>query len=188
MAVVINKELKEALGPELSTQLEDTLKDKNVVVELQDNFIPKTRFDEVNEQVKTYKKTASEYETKVADLTKNAKSQEELTAAIQKLTDENTTIKTNYEAQLQAREKEYAINEELRVAEPKNLKAVRALLDTEKPIKEQLEALKKSDPYLFKEVVTPPPSKGGRGTPPAPGSSEADAILRKSFGLKTETK
>jgi len=52
MIKVINKELKEKMGDELYAQLEEVLKDSNVVIETQENFIPKSRFDEVNEKAK----------------------------------------------------------------------------------------------------------------------------------------
>src|SRR6056297_2717890 len=49
---IINKELKEKLGDELYKQVEDKLGDSDVVIETKDNFIPKKRFDEVNEKAK----------------------------------------------------------------------------------------------------------------------------------------
>jgi hypothetical protein len=61
MIKVINKELREKLGDELFAQIEEVFKEANVVIETQENFIPKSRFDEVNEKAKQIEKY-SDYE------------------------------------------------------------------------------------------------------------------------------
>ena len=51
----INPDLKALLGDELYAQLETKLKDKDVVIETTEGFIPKARFDQVSADLKDYK-------------------------------------------------------------------------------------------------------------------------------------
>lgn len=80
-------------------------------------------------------------------------------------------------------------------AKGRNIKGIRANLDVETlkssknqeaDIKTALEALKKSDAYLFDDGGTPPPYSAGAGTGGAGGYS-ADATLRAAMGLPAKT-
>ena len=161
----INTELKTLLGDELYKQVEAALKDKDVAIDLQENFIPKTRFDEINTQAKDHKARADKFEKDLADATKNAKSQEELNAKIAELTASNEKTKSEYETRIALRERDYMLQDSLKSSKAKNPKAALALLDLEKVVikdgkldglDSQIEALKKSDPYLFDVVETKP--------------------------------
>ncbi|MDD3958033.1 MAG: phage scaffolding protein [Candidatus Izemoplasmatales bacterium] len=154
----INSDLKSLLGEDLLKQIEAALKDKDIVIELQENHIPKSRFDEVNTQAKDHKARADKFEKDLADATKNAKSQDELNAKIAELTASNEKTKTDYEAKIAERERDYLLQDGLKASKAKNPKAAMALLDLTKLVVKdgkldgldpQLEALKKSDPYLF---------------------------------------
>lgn len=181
----INQELKALIGDELYSQIEAKIKDKDVVIETTEGYIPKERFDKVNDDLKEYKTkfegTNAEYE-KLKPL---AAGNEALTKQLQELQAVNEKTKTEYEAKIQARERDYALTESLRGAKAKNSKAVMALLDNEKiklnggkleGIDEQIEALKKSDPYLFDVAVQPKVDAFGRpivtNQPPVPGGKE----------------
>jgi hypothetical protein len=135
-------------------------------------FIPKSRFDEINNQVKDYKAQVTDRDTQIATLSKSVKGNEELTKQIADLQAQNTKATQDYEAQLHARDLEYGINTELLKANVKNAKAVKALLDSSKisvkdgtvtGLSEQIEAIKKSDSYLFNDTdpnSTPIPGIG----------------------------
>ena len=161
----IHSDLKSLLGEELFKQVDAALKDKDVVIELQENHIPKTRFDEVNTQAKDHKARADKFEKDLADAMKNAKSQEELNAKIAELNASNEKTKTEYETRIAQRERDYLLQDSLKAVKAKNPKAAMALLDLEKVVVKdgkldgldsQIEALKKSDPYLFDAVETKP--------------------------------
>ena len=63
----INPELKTLLGDELYSQIETKLKDKDVVLETTEGYIPKERFDKVNDDLKDYK---TKYESTNAEFEK----------------------------------------------------------------------------------------------------------------------
>ena len=161
----IHSDLRSLLGDDLFKQIDTALKDKDVVIELQENHIPKSRFDEVNIQAKDHKARADKFEMDLTAALKAAKSQEELTAKIAELTSSNEKTKTEYETRIAERERDYLLQDSLKTAKAKNPKAVNALLDHSKiVIKDgkldgldpQIEALKKSDAYLFDAVETKP--------------------------------
>jgi hypothetical protein len=112
MIKVINKELKEMLSEELYAQLEEVLKDKNVVIETQENFIPKSRFDEVNEKAKQidkfadYEQIKTERDQLKADTAKYA-DYEELKERASKLDQyqDYDDIKSKYEETLSSNKK-----------------------------------------------------------------------------------
>ena len=88
-----------------------------------------------------------------------------------------------------------ALEQAIRDAKGKNVKAISALLDTETlkasknqqaDIKNALEALKKEDGYLF-EAETPPPYAVGTGTQSFSGKYSPEvAAIRQAAGLKNE--
>lgn len=107
-------------------------------------YIGKVRFDEINTKLKNSEK-------KVTDLTKmleeaNSNSQVAIEAAVKAKVDELTaTFNVEKETLIKEHSTELAIMN----AHGKNVKAIRALIDTNKPIEEELERIQKSDSYLF---------------------------------------
>ena len=84
----------------------------------------------------------------------------ELTKQIADLQTANATAKSNYEKTVAEMKENFALNNSVRDSKAKNVKAVIALLDRSKikmdgdnliGLKEQIEALQKSDAYLFEE-------------------------------------
>lgn len=136
------------LGDDLVKQIGEKVKDFKIDV-AEEKLIPKSKFDEVNNQVKEYKEQITQRDTQLAELQKSAKGNEELTKQIETLTAANKQAVADYEAKILAREKEFATETLIASSGAKNVKAVRALLDDSKDAKEQIEALKKSDAYLF---------------------------------------
>lgn len=93
-------------------------------------FIPKSRFDEVNEQKKKLDDDIKTRDKQLEELKKL--DAEGLKAEIEKLQGENKTAKEKYEAELKQIQLDNAIEKALVGAKAKNTKAVKALLDLEK--------------------------------------------------------
>ena len=148
----MTKEELMALG--LSEELAQKVIDKYT------NMIPKHRFDEVNNTVKTLQEQIQQSETKLEELKKSAGSAEELKQKIEELQRQNTEEKAELQKKLEKQSFDFALERALSAAEAKNPRAVKALLDTEKikldgetllGLDDQLKALKESDAYLFGE-------------------------------------
>lgn len=177
------EKLKELLGEELFKQVEAKLGTEKKYFFGEGEFIPKGRFDEVNNQNKELKANLAERDNQLKDLGEKAKGNEELTKKIAELTETNKKLSEEYEAKIAAREREYAIDGELSKIGAKNLKAVKALLDDEKIVvkdgqivglNEQIETIKKNDAYLFNETQPTPPGKGGNPLNPPSGGGIND--------------
>ena len=164
-------DLKELLGEELYNKVKEKLGDKKIMID-DGNFIPKARFDEVNEQKNEYKKMVDDRDKQLESLKEKAKGHDDLTAKLTELEEQNKNTKTEYEAKMAELKKNTAIDLFLSKQKAKNVKAVKALLDMGKVsldgenligLEEQLKALKESDPYLFGDAK---PKVGGGSNPP----------------------
>ncbi|AUN11210.1 phage scaffolding protein [Clostridium botulinum] len=146
-------DLKELLGEELYNQVIQKVGDNKIDVVNNGNWIPKDKFNTLNEQLKTANAT-------ITDLKKSNKDNGELQT---KVTDYETKVK-EYEKQIQDMQFNYTLEGALKSANVRNTKAVKALLNLEGiklegenvlGLSEQIEALKKSDSYLFAEEQKP---------------------------------
>lgn len=134
---------------------------KKVMDSLDGNYVTKTRFNEVNEENKTLKKSVSDRDKQLEDLKKSSGDNEELKKQIETLQQENANQKKAHEAEMTQIRLDNAIDAALTAAGAKNIKAVRALLDTSKVkvgedgkltgFDDLLSAVQKSDSYLFAE-------------------------------------
>ncbi|MCT4686075.1 phage scaffolding protein [Vallitalea sp.] len=167
--------LKELLGEELYNQLIAKLGDNKIAIVSDGNYIPKQKFDQLNDTKKQLEEDIKERDTQLKDLKAKAKGNEELETKITELQEANKTAKAEYDEKLAKQQRDFAISEALSVAGAKNKKAVMALLNLDVikvdgsdllGLKEQLEKLKESDGYLFGEDG---PGVGGR-EPHAPGA------------------
>lgn len=139
-------------------------------------FIPKARFDEVNEENKGLKSQIADRDTQLEQLKKSSGDNADLKAQIEKLQGENKTQKEGYEAQIAQIRLDNAVDSALTAAGAKNNKAVKAMLDMTgvkldkegnlTGLKEQLDGVKKSDSYMFNAAG----SAGFKGAKPAAGS------------------
>jgi hypothetical protein len=93
-------------------------------------FIPKARFDEVNEQKKQLDLDIKARDKQLDELKKV--DPEKLQAEIARLQGENKTAKESYEVQIKQIQIDNAVTAALTGAKAKNTKAVRALLDLDK--------------------------------------------------------
>lgn len=181
-------DLKELLGEELYNKVKEKLGDKKIMID-DGNFIPKARFDEVNEQKNEYKKMVDERDKQLEQLKEKAKGHDELTAKLTELEAQNKQTKEEYEVKMAELKKNTAIDLFLSNQKAKNVKAVKALLDMGKVsldgdnligIEEQLKTLKESDPYLFGDVK---PIIGGGTNPGAIDPNEPNPWKAETFNL-----
>lgn len=138
-------------------------------------FVPKKRFDEVNDAKKQLEADVSERDEQLESLRKV--DAEGLEAEIQRLQDENKAKQEKYEAEVKQIKIDNAVHLALTNSKAKNLKAARALLDLEnaeldgdsvKGLDEQLKQLMESEEskFLFDTEVKTPALKGA-----SPGQS-----------------
>lgn len=134
---------------------------KKVMDSLDGNYVTKTRFNEANEENKTLKKSVSDRDKQLEDLKKSSGDNEELKKQIETLQQENANQKKAHDAEMTQLRLDNAIDAALTAAGAKNIKAVRALIDTSKVkvgedgkltgFDDLLSAVQKSDSYLFTE-------------------------------------
>ncbi|MHD0316480.1 phage scaffolding protein [Fusobacterium sp. THCT1E2] len=127
-------------------------------------YIPKERFDEVNTKKQQLETSVSERDKQLDDLKKSTGDVEALKTQIQTLQNENKTKEETYKTELLNLKKNNALELALTGAKVKNSKAIKALLDdgkiklkddgTLEGLSDQLEAIKKTDAYLFEETQT----------------------------------
>jgi predicted CopG family antitoxin len=167
MALKISKELKESLGEDIVKLLEEKAKTTDILVGVDGNYIPKDRFDEVNKDKNDMKAANDKLTKDLADASKGVKSTEELTAKITELTASNKKIQEEADAKVAARELSYMIDGAVKGAKAKNSKAIQGMFDMTAVkvvdgklvgLDAQIEAIKKSDPYLF-DVEQKPETK-----------------------------
>ena len=163
--------LKELLGEELYSQVTEKLGDKKIMVD-DGNFIPKSRFDQVNQAKKELEVQLKDRDTQLADLSKNNKDNESLLNQIKDLQALNKQTTTDYENKINQIQFDYALDGALTNAKSKNNKALKALLDMNsikyqdgklEGLQEQIEALQKDASYLF-DLNTAPTNTGGLGS------------------------
>ena len=160
--------LKELLGEELYSQVTEKLGDKKIMVD-DGNFIPKSRFDQVNQAKKELEVQLKDRDTQLADLSKNNKDNEVLLNQIKDLQALNKQTTTDYENKINQMQFDYALDGALTNAKSKNNKAIKALLDMNsikyqegklEGLQEQIEVLQKDASYLF-DLNTAPANTGG---------------------------
>ena len=168
--------LKDALGEELFNQVSAKLKgnDKIKLANLADGgYVGKEKFDAAQTTIADLQKQLKDRDSDITSLKKSAGDNEFLT---KQLTDLQSKYKTDTEA-LNTKLKDNALNAALDLgitkAKGKNATAVKALIDRSKlALKDDgtvdgldgaLEALKKSDGYLFEQVTTTPKGPGNPG-------------------------
>lgn len=101
-----------------------------IMSEFEGKFIPKSRFDEVNELKKSYMEQVKERDTQLEELKKLVGNSDELKKQIETLQQENKNKEESFNAEIKKIKVENAIDKALNEAKAKNIKAVKALLDT----------------------------------------------------------
>lgn len=171
----------DGMSEELATKIADASAE-----ELK-GYIPKTRFDEVNEAKKNAEALVKERDKQLEDVKKASGDNEELKKQIETLQSENKASKEKYEADIKHMQITNAVQSALKDAGAKNVTAIMALLTgmdkaelaedgTVKGLAEQIQTLQKSDSYLFN--ISEPPKVSGV-TPAASGSTHVPGTITK---------
>lgn len=103
-----------------------------VAKELDGNYVPKTRFNEVNTELKQAKDQVKERDSQLETLKKSVGDSEELKKQIETLQNENKTKDKAHATEIKQIKIDAAVDKALNDAKVKNLKAVKALLDLDK--------------------------------------------------------
>lgn len=103
-----------------------------VAKELDGNYVPKTRFNEVNTELKQAKDQVKERDSQLETLKKSVGDSEELKKQIETLQNENKTKDEAHAAEIKQIKIDAAVDKALSDAKVKNLKAAKALLDLDK--------------------------------------------------------
>lgn len=125
-----------------------------------ETYVPKTRFDEVNNSKKDLEKTIKERDTQLETLKKSTGDNEELKKQIETLQADNKKKDDDYQAQI----KELQVSNAIKLAiadKAQDADLVASLFDKNKLIlgddgkitglEEQLKVIKEGKPFLFKE-------------------------------------
>lgn len=131
----MKKFFEKFLSPELLAQVEAAYLAKNPNLKELPEYVSKERFDEVNKA-----KTKAE-----GDLNTLTKTHDTLKTEHETL----KTAKEKADTDLAAAKKDSEVIAAIYKAGGKNEKAIKALIDPAKPIAEEIERVKKSDPYMF---------------------------------------
>lgn len=155
-------------------------------------YIPKERFDEVNTKKQQLETSVAERDRQLEDLKKSTGDVEALKNQIQTLQNDNKTKEEAYKVELSNLKKNNALDLALAGAKVKNSKAIKALLDdgkiklkddgTLEGLADQLEAIKKSDAYLFEETQTKEKTTGPKGFVPGAAAPEGTTTSPASLG------
>jgi DNA repair exonuclease SbcCD ATPase subunit len=172
-------------------KLDSTITDINK--ELPKHFIPKDKYNEVNEAKKKLEADLQGRDAQLEQLKSAAGNSEELKKQIEQLQAENKKAGEEWQAKMAQMQLDFAIDKALTAAKAKNAKAVKALLDMEKVkldgdkllgLDDQLKELQKSDAYLFGES-----GKVGSGTnPPGAGNPEVNPWKKETWNLTMQGK
>lgn len=135
---------------------------KKVMDFLDGNFVTKARFNEVNEENKTLKQSVADRDKQLEDLKKSSGDNAELKKQIETLQQQNADQKKAHDAEMAQLKLDNAIDAALTAAGAKNIKAVRAMIDTSKMklgedgtvegLSDAIKAVQKSDSYMFNTV------------------------------------
>lgn len=185
-------DLKDLLGEELYKEVMEKAGDKKIAIVSDGNWIPKEKFNELNENTKDLKKQLKDRDAQLAELGEKAKGHEELTAKINELTEENKKTAAEYQQKLDQQAFDFALKSALTNAKAKNPKAVEALLNKDSikldgdkllGLEDQLKALQKSDAYLFEVEQQPSKPTFSQGqhqtTPGGEPSTLLDALNQR---------
>lgn len=137
-----------------------------------EQFIPKARFDEVNEQSKELKNQLADRDKQLKELSKKAEGNEDLQKQIEALQTQNQTTATEYEAKIRNIQIDNLINGKLAESKVKhadllaskfNRDAIKFLEDGKvEGFDEQLKGLKETYADLFEQEAPGNDFKGGK--------------------------
>lgn len=156
------EKLKEVIGEDLFKTIAEKLQGKDYFFGEGKEYIPKARFDEVNDANKELKNQIASRDSQLVDLQKSAKGNEELTKQIADLQTANQKAKEEYDAKVLQLQKDYILESVLSKSGAKNANALKGMLDLSKcefkdgaykGLDEQIAQIKKDNDWLFNSQV-----------------------------------
>lgn len=156
------EKLKEVIGEDLFKTIAEKLQGKDYFFGEGKEYIPKTRFDEVNDANKELKNQIASRDSQLTELQKSAKGNEELTKQIADLQTANQKAKEDYDAKVLQLQKDYTLESVLSKSGAKNANALKGMLDLSKcefkdgsykGLDEQIAQIKKDNDWLFNSQV-----------------------------------
>lgn len=162
---------------------EDAKKAADASAEELKSYIPKARFDEVNTEKKTLETTVAERDTQLETLKNSTGDVEAMKKQIADLQADNKTKDETHAAEIKQLKVDAAVSAAITAAKGKNATAIKALLkDLDKAeftddgqikgLDDQLQAISKSDGYLFDTTTKKTQIKGAK--PGETGKEEPD--------------
>lgn len=178
--------LKEIIGESYTEEM-----DKKAAEKIGESFVSKADFNSVNEAKKALESQIKDRDKDIADLKKAAGDNADLSKKYQDLQDRYKQETESLTKKLAEDRKSNAVDMAIVQAKGKNAKAIRALIDMDKvTLKDDgsldgldLEALRKSDGYLFDEIKDGIEGTGfnkGTGT----GSAGLESEIASALGVR----
>lgn len=133
-------------------------------------YIGKTRFDEVNKKLKDSEKKVTDLEKQIADLQKGGDDAVKAAVAAKE-----TELKEAHQKEIDSIKRDYAMDTAILKAHGKNAKAIKALIDPEKKLEDEIARLQKDEAYLFNSEEEDIP--GGTGKKGGSGGTSTDKEL-----------
>ena len=159
--------------------------------ELDGKYIPKQRFDEVNNAKKALEETVKERDKQLDDLKKSDADVDVLKKQIADLQAANKKAADEHKAEMIRLKIDGIVDSTLISAGAKNTKAIRALMDVDGfklqedgtvfGLNDALKAVQKSDPYLFESKETKPEPKGMKGFEPQGGQGGQSGVIPSTY-------
>ena len=161
---------------------------------LKDNYVEKAKFDEAATAKSNLETQIKERDKQLETLKKTAGDKEKLEATIKQLQEDNKSAKTKYETDLKNLRIDSAVKLKLS-GTAQDVDIVASLIDKTKLIvsddgtvaglDEQINPLKQSKPFLFKEIK----SKGGSYDPAGgAGGNTVNPFKKETFSLTEQGK
>ena len=161
---------------------------------LKDSYVEKTKFDEAAAAKSNLETQIKERDKQLETLKKTAGDKEKLEATIKQLQEDNKSAKTKYETDLKNLRIDSAVKLKLS-GTAQDVDIVASLIDKTKLIvgddgsvtglDEQINPLKQSKPFLFKEIK----SKGGSYDPAGgAGGNTVNPFKKETFSLTEQGK
>ncbi len=195
--------LKEIIGEELYKQIPEDTKKKYKDANLEDvsngAYVTKERFNQVNTEAKDYKQQVSERDKQITSLKDEFKDATGLKEKVEKLEADNKKKDDDYQSQLKQLQFDNALNQALKDTNPKNVKALKAMLELDKVkldgdtllgLDDQIKSIKKEHDYLFEKEIKGTGSfvtgGTGDGADPAPVNFATNLGKQKAEQVKAK--
>jgi DNA-binding transcriptional MerR regulator len=169
---------KYGVSEEVLTALLEAYKKEHPEATELPEYIGKSRFDEVNKKLKDSEKKVADLEKQVGDLTSS--SQSAIEAAVKKATDELTAT---HKAEVDKLTKDHSIEVAIMAAKGRNVKAIKALIDPEKKVEDEIARLQKDEAYLFGAEDDIPGGTGKNGNSGTTSSDKELNAMRDAVGV-----